>query len=77
MVGAVDYLLGRNPLDYSYVTGYGVHSAQYPHHRWWAVSLNDKFPKALIVGHHDLNHGKPCPVYDVVTEYWDLQPSDG
>ena len=39
--------------------------------------LHDKFPKALIVGHHDLNHAKPCPVYDVVTEYWDLQPSDG
>ena len=53
MVGAMDYLLGRNPLDFSYVTGYGVHSAQYPHHRWWAVSLNDSFPKApcgVLVG---------------------------
>ena len=32
------------------------------------------FPKALIVGHHDLNPGKKCPCYQPTTEYWDLQP---
>ena len=32
------------------------------------------FPKALIVGHHDLNPQKKCPCYDVVGEYADLQP---
>lgn len=32
------------------------------------------FPKALIVGHHDLNPGKDCPCYQPTTEYWDLQP---
>ena len=36
--------------------------------------LHQQFPKALIVGHHDLNPGKPCPCYDVVTEYIDLEP---
>ena len=27
------------------------------------------FPKALIVGHHDLNPVKPCPCFDAVKEY--------
>ncbi|MCQ2098367.1 MAG: glycoside hydrolase family 9 protein [Fibrobacter sp.] len=29
----VDYILGRNPLDISYLTGYGVHPFMNPHHR--------------------------------------------
>ena len=33
------------------------------------------FPSAVIVGHHDLNPGKPCPCFDAVKEYWDLQPN--
>ena len=33
------------------------------------------FPTAVIVGHHDLNPGKPCPCFDAVKEYWDLQPN--
>jgi len=36
--------------------------------------LHQQFPKAMIVGHHDLNPGKKCPCYDVVTEYIDLEP---
>jgi N-acetyl-anhydromuramyl-L-alanine amidase AmpD len=36
--------------------------------------LHEQFPNALIVGHHDLNPGKECPCYDVVSEYFDLQP---
>ena len=36
--------------------------------------LHAQFPKALIVGHHDLNPRRPCPVYDVTSEYRDLQP---
>ena len=32
------------------------------------------FPKALIVGHRDLNPGKKCPCYEVMTEYRDLEP---
>ena len=53
VVSAMDYLLGRNPMDYSYVTGYGTHSVQYPHHRWWSNLLSDQFPKApcgVLVG---------------------------
>ena len=29
----VDYILGRNPLDMSYLTGYGVNPVMNPHHR--------------------------------------------
>ncbi len=53
VVSAMDYLLGRNPLDFSYVTGYGYHPAQYPHHRWWANVVDETFPSApsgVLVG---------------------------
>jgi len=30
--------------------------------------------RVFIVGHHDLDPKKACPVYDVVSEYADLQP---
>ena len=36
--------------------------------------LHRLFPKAVIVGHRDLTHDRDCPCYDVVKEYWDLQP---
>ena len=37
--------------------------------------LHRKYPKALIVGHHDLNPLKACPCIDnVAREYAELQP---
>jgi endoglucanase len=39
-----DYLLGRNPLDRSYVTGYGARPAENPHHRFFARQYNFRFP---------------------------------
>jgi len=42
----MDYIFGRNPLDQSYVTGYGKRPLEYPHHRFWAHQANSKFPKA-------------------------------
>ena len=36
--------------------------------------MHERFPKALIVGHHDLDPTKPCPCFDAVAEYRDLQP---
>ena len=36
--------------------------------------LHGRYPRAIIVGHHDLNPGKNCPCYDVAREYTDLQP---
>ena len=36
--------------------------------------LHERFPRAVIVGHHDLDPIKPCPCFDAVKEYGDLQP---
>ncbi len=33
---SMDYLLGRNALTFSFVTGYGEAAAQHQHHRFWA-----------------------------------------
>ena len=45
VVHAMDYVLGRNPLDRSFVTGYGARPVENPHHRFWAHSLDPAFPK--------------------------------
>lgn len=37
-------------------------------------NLHRRYPKALIVGHHDLNPLKACPCMNVAAEYADLQP---
>jgi endoglucanase len=41
---ALSYILGRNPMDQSYVTGYGSRPLENPHHRFWAHQANNKFP---------------------------------
>ena len=39
------------------------------------TELHSRYPKAVIVGHHDLNPMKACPCIESVTkEYADLQP---
>ena len=35
--------------------------------------LHERYPRAVIVGHHDLNPRKECPCFDAVHEYADLQ----
>jgi len=43
--------------------------------RWLLRQLRRSYPRALIVGHHDLNPDKDCPcILDVAREYADLQP---
>jgi endoglucanase len=44
MVLAMDYILGRNAIDQSYVTGYGERPLQNPHHRFWAFQANSRLP---------------------------------
>jgi endoglucanase len=46
VVDVMDYLLGRNPLDQSYVSGYGSRAMANPHHRFWAHSLDPALPAA-------------------------------
>ena len=36
--------------------------------------MHAKFPKAVILGHRDLDSGKKCPCFDAIPEYQDLQP---
>jgi endoglucanase len=43
-VDAIDYVLGRNPLGQSYVSGFGWQAMSRPHHRFWAHSLDPKLP---------------------------------
>ena len=39
------------------------------------TDLHRRYPRAVIVGHHDLNPQKACPcIKDVAREYADLQP---
>lgn len=40
----MDYLLGRNPMGTSYVSGHGEKAMRAPHHRFWAQSLDPRFP---------------------------------
>lgn len=44
VVHLMDYLLGRNPLGQSYVSGYGEQSYVNPHHRHWSHSLRQGAP---------------------------------
>ena len=46
VVSGMDYILGRNPMDYSYVTGYGTHAVENPHHRWWSYQADSTFPQS-------------------------------
>ena len=40
----MDYLMGRNPLDQSYVTGWGDRPLENPYHRFWCNQANPKYP---------------------------------
>ena len=46
IVSGMDYLLGCNPLSFSYVTGYGTYHEKNPHHRYWSYELDKTLPMA-------------------------------
>ncbi len=60
---AFDYLMGRNCIEQSFVTGYGEHSTAYPHHRWWSGQLDsEEFPYApygVLSGGQNSNMNDP------------------
>jgi endoglucanase len=41
---SLDYLLGRNAINQSYVTGYGERDSHNQHHRFWAHALDPAMP---------------------------------
>ena len=50
-VKALDYLLGKNPLDMSFVTGYGTKSPKKPHHRpSTSDNVEEPIPGMLVGG---------------------------
>ncbi|MFP4162604.1 MAG: glycoside hydrolase family 9 protein [Chitinispirillaceae bacterium] len=52
-VSQIDYLLGRNPLNISYVTGFGQRSPLNPHHRiFLADGIAAPIPGFLVGGPH-------------------------
>jgi len=44
VVDTVDFMLGRNAIDQSYITGIGERAVQNPHHRFWGHSLDASLP---------------------------------
>ncbi|MFN2188976.1 MAG: glycoside hydrolase family 9 protein, partial [Candidatus Promineifilaceae bacterium] len=53
MTESMDYLMGRNPVSMSYVTGFGERAAQHPHHRFWANDPDRGWPApppGVVVG---------------------------
>ncbi len=41
---SMDYLLGRNALAFSFISGYGTNAMTNPHHRFWANEPNNGYP---------------------------------
>lgn len=41
---SMNYLLGRNAMNKSYISGYGENPLMNPHHRFWANQANGSFP---------------------------------
>lgn len=60
---AMDYLLGANPMNLSYITGYGPNAAERPHHRFWAHAADEKSPApapgALVGGPNSVSYSDP------------------
>ncbi|WP_432825211.1 glycoside hydrolase family 9 protein [Dactylosporangium sp. CA-092794] len=44
VMSGMDYILGRNALNQSYVTGYGEKASKNQHSRWYAHELDPKLP---------------------------------
>ena len=86
MIGAHCHVAGQNHNKYSigvcYEGGLDIRGqpadtrteAQRLTMRRLIEELHERYPRAMIVGHHDLYSPKPCPCFDVVNEYKDLQP---
>ena len=66
-VKSLDYLVGKNPLHRSYVTGFGVKTPKYPHHRIsQADSVKAPVPGMLVGGPQNSDNSdvsSKCPNY--------------
>ena len=79
MVGAHCHVAGQNHNKYSigvcYEGGLDIRGQPADTRTRLLEELHERYPRAVIVGHHDLNPHKDCPcIIDVASEYKDLQP---
>ena len=87
MIGAHCHVAGQNHNKYSigvcYEGGLDIRgqpadtrtAEQKASLRGLLEDLHQRYPRAVIVGHHDLNPHKDCPcIINVADEYKDLQP---
>lgn len=61
----MDYLMGRNPLNKSYISGYGDNPLEHPHHRFWANDPARGFPPpppGVVAGGPNSNPDDPTAV---------------
>ncbi|MDD7516471.1 glycoside hydrolase family 9 protein [Ruminococcus flavefaciens] len=42
----MDYLLGNNPMSYSFISGYGSYFTKNPSHEYWQYEINKSLPQA-------------------------------
>ncbi|GAB3227818.1 cellulase [Glycomyces halotolerans] len=69
VLAGMDYVLGRNALNNSYVTGYGTHYSQNQHSRWYANQLDPNLPnppKGTLAGGPNTIVG----TWDPVAQRW-------
>ncbi len=45
-IECMNYMLGRNPMAFSYVAGYGTRAMRNPHHRIWSHQKDARLPEA-------------------------------
>jgi len=50
VLSSMDYLLGRNALNQSYVTGWGEVSTLHQHNRWFSLSTSGNSPTGALAG---------------------------
>lgn len=60
---AMDYVLGRNAVDYAFVTGFGSRSPRAPHHRLSATDTVDAPIPGLLVGGPNPGQQDHCAGY--------------
>lgn len=74
---SMDYVLGRNALANSYITGYGTQYSQNQHSRWFAAQLNSELPhppKGAVSGGPNTNQGTWDPTFAALYPAGDCAP---
>ncbi len=67
-INQLNYILGKNPMGISYVTGFGKNHAKNPHHRMSVADNIDKPISGLIVGGPDMLRSDECVKWMIPSE---------